>query len=156
MITIRSACDADLPALVEVIQAAFAEYYDRLDPPSSAHHKTIESTRQELADGGAFVALDAEALIGCVFYHPAADHVYLDRLAVLPTYRRRGLAGRLLAAVEAYAHAQHLPNVRLSVRLALSENQAYYQRQGYRFWSYGTHTGYTTPTYVILQKQLAE
>ena len=62
---------------------------------------------------------------------------------------------QLLQAIEARAQVLGLPNVRLSVRLALVENRAYYERAGYQFLSYGTHAGYSAPTYVTLEKHLA-
>lgn len=151
---IRTATSSDIPALVAVIQAAFAEYHQRLDPPSSAHSKSIASTQQELADGGAFVAISQQDIVGCVFYHPYADHMYLDRLAVLPSHRQQGFAGRLITAVEDHALKSGLSHVRLSVRLALAQNRAYYERLGYQFLQYGTHTGYLNPTYIVLQKVL--
>lgn len=151
---LRPATDDDIPALVELIRGAFAEYEGRLDPPSSAQNKTIAATRAELADGGAFVISDGGTLAGCVFYHPHGDHMYLDRLSVLPAYRGRRLSRRLIAAVEDLARASGLARVRLSVRLALADNRAYYERLGYAFHSYGTHAGYPEPTYVTLEKVL--
>jgi predicted N-acetyltransferase YhbS len=155
MFEIRPASAADIPTIVAVIRAAFAEYEGQLDPPSSAQTKTVESTLQELADGGALVATADEAIVGCVFYHLRVDHMYLNRLAVLPEYRGRGLAGRLIAAVEELARHSGLGRVRLAVRLALAENRRYYERLGYAFFKHGTHAGYPAPTYVTLQKQLS-
>jgi GNAT superfamily N-acetyltransferase len=153
-IVIREAGRADAALLVALIRDAFAEYLGRLDPPSSAHGKTAAVVQAELADGGALLAeLDGVA-VGCVFFHPRADHVYLDRLAVLPPYRRRGIARLLIAGVEERARALGYSRVRLSVRLALSANRASYERLGYHFHSYGTHVGYSAPTSVTLEKRL--
>ncbi len=154
MLEIRPASPADLPTIVTLIQTAFTEYEGQLDPPSSAQTKTVAATSQELADGGALVAYADQMMVGSVFYHLRADHLYLDRLAVLPEYRRRGLAGRLIAAVEDLALQSGLTLVRLSVRLALAENRRFYERLGYEFFKHGTHAGYPEPTYVTLQKQL--
>lgn len=154
MVEIRSGDPGELPAVVELIKAAFAEYEGRLDPPSSAQAKTAEGTRAELADGGMLVAAEAGRLVGCVFYHRRPDHIYLDRLSVPPAERGRGVAGLLLRAVEALALAEGLAETRLSVRLALAENRAWYERCGYRFESHGTHAGYAAPTYVRLRKRL--
>ncbi|HEY1012792.1 MAG TPA: GNAT family N-acetyltransferase [Herpetosiphonaceae bacterium] len=154
MIEIRPGGPGELPEIVELIKAAFAEYEGLLDPPSSAQAKTVAATRAELADGGALVAAEAGRLVGCVFYHRRPDHIYLDRLAVLPAERGRGLAGALLRAVEELALAEGLPETRLSVRLALAENRAWYERCGYAFEAHGTHAGYAEPTYVRLRKPL--
>jgi ribosomal protein S18 acetylase RimI-like enzyme len=92
---------------------------------------------------------------GCVFYAPMGDYVDLFRLAVLPAYRRRGVGRALVEYVEARARALSIPCVQLGVRVALPGNRAYYERMGYRFLEARTHTGYTEPTYVILQKSLS-
>jgi len=152
MFQLRAATEADLPRMVDVIRAAFAEYEDRLDPPSSNRRRTVESTRQELASGSALVATVEQDLVGCVLYFPKTDHMYLARLAVLPAYRGRGIARGLLAAVEACARDAGLASVQLSVRLQLADLRATYERLGYRFLRYGTHAGYAAPTYVTLYK----
>jgi predicted N-acetyltransferase YhbS len=155
-IALRPATDDDIPAIVELIRAAFAEYEGRLDPPSSAQNKTVAATRAELADGGGFVLSKSDRLVGCVFYHPHGDHMYLDRLSVLPGYRGQRLSRRLIDAVEDLARSSGLKRVRLSVRLALTQNRDYYERLGYAFYEHGTHAGYPEPTYVKLEKVLAE
>ncbi|RKH41421.1 GNAT family N-acetyltransferase [Corallococcus sicarius] len=151
---IREAVPGDAARLSQVLRDAFEEYRGRLDPPSSAHDKTEAVVTRELQDGGAFVAEADGVLRGCVFFHPKADHVYLDRLAVLPTFRGQGLSLRLMEAVEARARELGHARVRLSVRLALESHHAWYARQGYGFHSHGTHAGYTKPTFLVLEKTL--
>ncbi|MFP2931317.1 GNAT family N-acetyltransferase [Pyxidicoccus sp. 3LG] len=151
---IREAVDADAALLARLLREAFEEYRGRLEPPSSAHGKTEEVVRRELRDGGALIAESPSGAEGCVFFHVRADHVYLDRLAVLPPFRGRGVARALVDAVEARARALGALPVRLNVRLALEDHQAWYARLGYAFRSHGTHEGYASPTYVVLQKTL--
>lgn len=154
MSTVRDMVADDVPQVVDVVRTAFEEYRGYLDPPSSAHHKTAAIVRGELADGGGFVACEAEVLVGCVFYHIAPEHLYLDRLAVLPSHRRQGIAHTLIQAVEQRAGRYGLNEVWLSVRLTLEGNRAYYERLGYTFLSYGTHAGYVAPTSVTLCKRV--
>jgi predicted N-acetyltransferase YhbS len=149
---IREATVDDIGPITAVIRAAFAEYEGRLDPPSSAHGKSEATVRAELADGSAFVYEQDGAIVGCVFLHPHDDHMYLDRLSVLPTRRRQGIAQDLMAAVEQRARERGYHRVQLSVRLSLAENRAYYERVGYRFLRYGTHAGYSAPTFVVMEK----
>lgn len=120
---IREAVAADAPLLARLLREAFEEYRWRLDPPSS-----------------------------CVFFHLKPDHVYLDRLAVLPAFRGQGVARALMEAVETRARALGPTPVRLNVRLSLKGLHDWYGRQGYAFLSYGTHAGYAAPTFVVLQK----
>ncbi|MFP2911880.1 GNAT family N-acetyltransferase [Pyxidicoccus sp. 3LFB2] len=151
---IREAVPEDAPLLALLLREAFEEYRGRLDPPSSAHGKTAEVVLRELRDGGAFLAESSSGPEGCVFFHPKADHLYLDRLAVLPPYRGRGVARALVEAVEARARALGPLPVRLNVRLALQDHQAWYARLGYAFFAHGTHAGYASPTFAVLQKSL--
>ncbi|MBN8232207.1 GNAT family N-acetyltransferase [Corallococcus macrosporus] len=151
---IREAVPTDAARLTQVLRDAFEEYRGRLDPPSSAHDKTEAVVRRELSDGGAFVAELDGSLFGCVFFHPKSDHLYLDRLAVLPSHRGRGVSLRLMQAVESRARELGQTRVRLSVRLALTSHHAWYARQGYVFHSHGTHAGYTSPTFLVLEKVL--
>ena len=144
----------EIPDILRVIRAAFAEYRGLLDPPSSAEHKTLAIVEQELARAAALVAEQDQRVVGCVFYRPHGEGVYLDRLAVLPEHRRQGIGRQLMAGVEQRAIEAGYGNVSLSVRLALTELQAYYRRQGYADAGYGSHAGYAHPTYVRLEKQL--
>ena len=153
-ITLHEATDADIPALVAVLMAAFEEYRGVLDPPSGAHDETEERLRVTLREAHAVLARAGGELVGCVFYAPMSNYVDLFRLAVLPAYRRRGIARALVAEVEARALALGIPRMQLGVRVALPANRAYYERMGYRFLEARTHTGYAEPTYVILEKIL--
>jgi N-acetylglutamate synthase-like GNAT family acetyltransferase len=152
--SIREAGEGEIGTLAALIRAAFAEYEGRLDPPSSAHGKTEDAVRAELAGGAALVYERDGAIIGCVFLHPQGDHLYLDRLAVLPGHRGRGIGRVLLEAAERRARELGLGRVQLSVRLALADNRAYYERHGYHLLRYGSHPGYSTPTYARLEKLL--
>ncbi|WP_164017166.1 GNAT family N-acetyltransferase [Pyxidicoccus trucidator] len=151
---IREAVPEDAPLLALLLREAFEEYRGRLDPPSSAHGKTVEVVLRELRDGGAFIAESPSGAEGCVFFHPKSDHLYLDRLAVLPPFRGRGVARALVEAVESRARALGPMPVRLNVRLALQDHQDWYARLGYTFLAHGTHAGYPSPTFVVLQKRL--
>ena len=71
----------------------------------------------------------------------------LGRLAVLPAFRRRGLAVRLVAAVESLAAGNGRRQVRLGVRLALPENRAFFEQLGYRQTGLDSHAGSTVPTF---------
>jgi GNAT superfamily N-acetyltransferase len=151
-VRLREADASDAPVLARLLHEAFEEFRGRLDPPSTAHGKTAEAVVRELEGGGALLAEVQGAPVGCVFFHPKEDHVYLDRLAVLPAHRGAGVAAAMMDAVEAAAVERGA--VRLSVRLALTDQQRYYARRGYLFHAHGTHAGYDEPTFLVLQKLL--
>jgi ribosomal protein S18 acetylase RimI-like enzyme len=153
-IRLRDANQDDIPTLAHVIAAAFEEHRGKLTPPSSSLNKSPESVKQELQTAKAILAYTDDEMIGCVFYSPKGDFVCLAHLAILPDYRGQGIAKTLMQEVETKALEGGFSKVRLSVRLALEETRAFYERLGYTFYSYGTHLGFTEPTHVTLEKRL--
>ena len=152
---LREATAADVPTLVRLIHAAFAEYRGRLDPPSGAHRETAASLGAYLQTGHAVIALVDGEPVGCVCYHRGGEHVYLGRLSVLPAFRQCGVGSALTGYVEQRAQALGVSRVQLGVRVALPHLQAYYARQGYHVVRYEAHEGYAAPTSVVMEKHLA-
>lgn len=152
---LRDYRDEDVPRLVEVIRIAFAEFRGKLDPPSSAGLKTVDVVQSELQEANAIVAEVDSTIVGCVFYRMTeGERVYLDRLSVLPSYRRKGIARALMEKVEFRARLKAAKSLGLSVGIALAVQQEFYERRGYEFNEYGTHEGYDSPTYVKMKKEL--
>jgi len=152
-LTIREATEADVPTLVTVLRSAFAEQAT-LAPPSGALSETEESVLGLMRTARVALALVDDVIAGCQFFEPKGDHLYLFRLAVLPAYRQHGIGRTLIDYAEEQARAMGLPRTRFSVRLALPRQRAYYERMGYRFLEYGTHAGFTEPTFATLTKDL--
>jgi len=162
--SIRPIIDADLLEVAALLRKAFEEYRGLLNPPSGAHEESAEQLRLVLKDSRALVAVvknrsndanaPADRIVGCVFYQFLLDHVYLFRLAVLPGYRRRGIGHALIQQVEEITRFAGIHLIQLGVRTQLPENQAYYEKLGYRVLRYEAHKDYPEPTVVILQKML--
>jgi len=153
-IRLRVATAADIPIIVAIIHAAFKEYAGLLDPPSGAHNESAANIREKLTTEQAVLALLGDQIVGCVFYRDEGDHMYFGRLAVLPTYRGRGIAGVLIGHVAARACELGLPSVRLGVRVALPHLRARYERRGYRVIEEHCHAGYAVTTYLVMEKAL--
>jgi GNAT superfamily N-acetyltransferase len=112
-------------------QAAYAEYRGVLDPPSGVDREGVADVERALDDGGAVLAWIGDTAVGAVRFHHAADHLAVERLAVIPTARGQGIARGLLAWLEELARQSHLSEVHLGVRLSLPRNVDLYQRLGY-------------------------
>ena len=153
-ISLRAATAADIPIIVALIQAAFKEYDGVIDPPSGAHKESATRIREKLTHEHALLALLSDQIAACVFYRDEGDHIYFGRLAVLPAYRGRGIAGALISYVEARARELGLPSVRLGVRVALPHLCARYERLGYRVIEQRRHAGYAMTTYLVMEKTL--
>jgi predicted N-acetyltransferase YhbS len=155
-LTLREATVNNAPAVLALIHAAFKEYDGTIDPPSGAQRETVDKICQKIATEHAVVAQVDDQVVACVFYRNEGDYMYFGRLAVLPAYRSRGIAGALIESVEARARELRLPRVRLGVRVALPNLRARYERLGYRMIEQRMHEGYAEPTYLIMEKGLNE
>jgi len=151
---VRAAHAGEAGILLRLLALAFSEYEGKLDPPSGAHGETVESIAGKLGEGGAFICHHGDAAIGCIFYAPKDDYLYVGRLSVVPEYRKRGVGDLLLSAAEQHATTLGLPSVRLGVRLVLEALQAYYATRGYASIGLHSHPGYTQPTFVEMEKRL--
>ncbi len=133
-------------------QAAFAEFRGALDPPSGAEAETPAVVAADIAAGGAAVAWIGQEPVAAVRVARQPDHLYVGRLAVLPSHRGRGVARALMAFAEAHAASLGLPEVRVEVRSALPGNVAFFRRCGFAVVEERPHHRSPTATTVVLAK----
>ena len=154
-LVLRPATTADAPVLAATIAAAFEQYRGKLVPESGAFRETAEAIATELQKGaGAIIAQRNGVILGCVMTKLEEGDLYLGRLSVLPTARGKGLAARLVEAVEDEARRRGLTGVRLGVRVVLTGNQRLFQSLGYREISRDAHEGFDHPTSINMRKAL--
>ena len=157
-VTIRAACIEDAPLIYEITRAAFDQFRGRLDPPSGVLDETVETLSESAfqPDHGATLAFMDDMPAGALRWSvaPLRQHLYVGRVAVLPAYRRQGVASALMKWADAHARALGLPAVQFGVRLQAPENIRFYQRLGYEIVSQEHHHGYNHPTFVWMRKQI--
>lgn len=142
-----------LPQALAAIHGAFGEYEGKLSPPSAAMQETVDSLARRLAAGAVFVAEgESGSVLGAVCADRKGDAVYLDRLAVPPAARGRGVAAALVAAVEGFAAETGAASVTLGVRLALTGNIRMFERLGYSETGRKAHPGFDRPTSAEMAK----
>jgi GrpB-like predicted nucleotidyltransferase (UPF0157 family)/GNAT superfamily N-acetyltransferase len=153
---IREASAQDAAAVLHIIHAAYAEFQDKLDPPSGATAET-EATIRGLFDSECCVLAGwGNEVAGCTFYRIGERDTYLHRLAVVPGHRRKAIGHALVTYVETQARVNGSGRVRLGVRLQLPTNQLFYRNLGYSVISHHSHPGYAYPTYVSMTKDVSE
>ncbi|MCB0025244.1 MAG: bifunctional GNAT family N-acetyltransferase/GrpB family protein [Caldilinea sp.] len=152
---VRAATTADISVLLALIHESFEGYRGRLDPPSGAHAETTASLAAlfDRGERAVLAAMDGSAA-GCAFYVQTGVEMYLHRLAVLPALRRAGVGQALVANVVAEAAASDCAYLRVGVRLALPENIAFFERQGFVKIAEACHPGYAAPTFVHMTREL--
>jgi GNAT superfamily N-acetyltransferase len=154
-ILIRWASVADADVICDVIHQSFAEYEGRLIPPSAAMQESPASIASELADcASAWIAVVDGDAVGCVLARPKDDDFYFGRLSTIASLRGRGIAARLIEAVEAFARSQGYAAVTCSARISLEANRRLFAGLGYVEVGRSTHPGFSNPTSVDLRKSL--
>jgi ribosomal-protein-alanine N-acetyltransferase len=124
---VRAAVPADLDAVAALEARIFADGVEAAWSPRS-----VEAEFAALADTRRIVvAADGEAVVGHAVLMAVGDTGDLTRVAVDRSYRRRGIASRLVAALVAEAHALGLEAVLLEVAEGNAPAIALYERQGF-------------------------
>jgi ribosomal protein S18 acetylase RimI-like enzyme len=129
---VRAAILDEVGLVYQVTQAAFSEYREVLPSLPGALQETLADVEQSMREGGAVLALEEGAyLAGAARYKLLEDALYIGRVAVLPTYRRRGVGGLLLSHLEDLGRSLGKSEVHLSTRQSLPGNVAFYESLGY-------------------------
>ena len=115
--------------MTTVVLAAFEMYVERLGGvlpwPMSLDYAEV------IADGQTWLADDAGEVVGVLVLEDRADHLLLELLAVAPGQQGSGIGHRLMALADEEATDRGFDEVRLFTNALMTENLAYYPRQGY-------------------------
>jgi len=125
-VTPRRATPADLPAMRELVEAAYAKYVPRLGMRPIPMDDDYDA---RVANGEAWVVGDPiEAL---VVLEDGDGHLLVDNVAVRPHLQGRGLGRALLAFAEATARERGYRELRLYTNERMTENRALYAHLGW-------------------------
>ena len=138
----------DWPAVLSLIQRAFAGMVGRIDPPSSLHRLTAA----DLARPGPEVWVIGHPPQACMVLTPKPGRLYLGKLAVDPGLQGRGLGRILLNQAETRARALGLPVLALETRVELTENHALFSHMGFTETARTAHAGFHRPTSITFTK----
>jgi ribosomal protein S18 acetylase RimI-like enzyme len=136
---VEPASPAQIALVHRIMLEAFAEYAEVLQPPSSSHLESIDDVTRAVAEGGAIIAWEDEVPAASARYRRRTGYLYVERVAVLPAYRRRGIATALMRFLERLARQLGYDSLQVGVRMSLSGNVALYEALGYRVLRLGPH-----------------
>ena len=142
----------DLPDVLTLIRAAFADMAGRIDPPSSMEAMTMASLAQDAARGELWVI--GAPVCACVMLTPKPPVLYVGKLAVATGSRGRGLARLLIEHAERRARGLGLTALELQTRIELSDNHATFAALGFLKVGETAHPGYDRPTSLTFHKSL--
>jgi ribosomal protein S18 acetylase RimI-like enzyme len=123
-VTIRPYRPSDEDALVRLWQAC------GITRPWNHPRRDIDRKKSVQPDLF-LVALRDEMLVGSVMGGYDGHRGWAYYLAVLPEYRKQGIARRMMAALESALKALGCPKINLMVRTGNKDVHGFYQRLGY-------------------------
>ncbi|RXS88447.1 GNAT family N-acetyltransferase [Streptomyces sp. TM32] len=146
-LTFRTALDADVPGLVELIESAYRGDTSRTGWTTEADLLAGQRTDPDgvtavvrKADGRLLIAERDGELIACCQLEHRGDHAYFGMFAVRPQLQGGGLGKVIIAEAERIARETWgVREMRMTVIRQRDELIAWYERRGYR------RTGELTP-----------
>ena len=136
---VRPATGADHAAIHHLIASAFEKYVGRIGrrpaPMDADFTAALDASR-------VWVVEQSGRVQAVLVLELRDDHVLIDTVAVHPEAQGRGHGARLLRRAESQARDIGLTEVRLYTNEAMSENLAYYPRQGYQETGRRTEDGF--------------
>ena len=144
--SVRLAAPADLPAIRDIVTAAYARYLDRMDRPPAP---MLADYAAEVESGRVWVA--GEPVTGLIELTETGDSLHVANVAVHPSAQGTGLGRRLMEFAEEQARQRGLTRLDLYTNEVMTENQAIYARLGYRETARRAENGYRR---VYMEKDL--
>jgi N-acetylglutamate synthase-like GNAT family acetyltransferase len=138
IIHIRKGSSKDISLLSELIRLSYRDVADRfkLTPANCPKHPsnyTDEWVENDFRRGVSYYILEHEGIAaGCVAIEKAnADLCYLERLAVLPHEREKGLGRQLVKHVFHKARKLGTKNISIGIIARQTELKQWYQKIGF-------------------------
>jgi GNAT superfamily N-acetyltransferase len=125
-VTPRRATPADVPALRELVEAAYAKYVPRIGMRPLPMDDDYDA---RVANGEAWVV--GNPIQALVVLEDGDGHLLVDNVAVRPDLQGRGLGRALLEFAEATARERGHRELRLYTNERMTENRALYAHLGW-------------------------
>jgi GNAT superfamily N-acetyltransferase len=133
-IEIRPATSEDAAAILKCLAAAFEPYRRHYSPTAFADSTlTNETVHLRLQQMHVLVATVAGNVVGTIgaAWHPDIAAAHLRGMAVLPEWHGKGIAAKLLAAIEAWLLSRSSKRITLDTTLPLAAAMRFYEKHGY-------------------------
>jgi ribosomal protein S18 acetylase RimI-like enzyme len=147
-IPIRLATPGDLEQIVRCVNAAYAQYLDRMDRPPAP---LLVDYAALIARGVVYALVSPHGVCGLLVMEMRAESLFIENVAVDPTYQGQGLGRRLMAFAEQYAREHRLRELRLYTNERMVESLAFYRSLGFEEVERRLDDGYQR---VFLREQL--
>ena len=126
--SIRKAQQGDAVALASCVDAAYAQFSDRIAdlPPVS------EGCAEDIEENQVWVATVGREIVGGLFLVAKGGFIKLANVAVRPEHNGQGLGRTLIALAESEGRKQGYREIHLNTHSAMPENIRFYEHLGWR------------------------
>jgi len=138
--------------LLALLHSSYAYMESRISPPSSLLRMDVEQFKEKARQESLILAVENGHILGCAFAALRDDCVYVGKLAVDATARRRGVARRIMQAAATIARANAKPYLELQTRIELLENQQTFAALGFFKVAETAHPGFDRPTSITMRR----
>ena len=125
---VRRARLADSTAIAACAAAAYQGYVARIGRKPAP---MVADFAAHIAAGEVHVLAAGDALWGFIVMRSAADHLFVENVAVWPERQGGGAGRRLMEFAEATARKLGLPAIRLYTNVKMTENLPFYEGLGF-------------------------
>jgi ribosomal protein S18 acetylase RimI-like enzyme len=132
-IEVRPAGREDAGGILKCLAAAFEPYRAEYSPAAFADTVLDEETvHVRFLQMRVLVATASGNVVGTISGVCHGGEGHLRGMAVLPDWRRLGVAAKLLAAIESHLSARGCKRITLDTTLPLQAAMKFYEKNGYR------------------------
>jgi GNAT superfamily N-acetyltransferase len=152
-IQIKRAMLEDAEAIASVLHAAFAEFESLYTPAAfAATTPTSNHIRARWSEGPVWIAIQNGEIVGTVAAVPQSSGLYIRSMAVHPSARGQGIAGKLLKEIEIFAINDHQTRLFLSTTPFLKDTMRLYERFGFQRSNEGKQDLFGTPLFTMVKQ----
>ena len=145
MVKIKLARLSDLDRVKEIAEACAEKMIEDNIFQWNEKYPSKEIFREDIKNNDLFVAWINSEIVGCIMLSSYKDDVYknvkwisedsnnlyIHRLAVHPSFQKKGIARKMMDYAEAYAKSKNHKSVRLDTFSKNHRNNKFYKSRGY-------------------------
>ena len=145
MVNIKLANLGDLDRVKEIAEACAEKMIEDNIYQWNENYPSKEIFREDINNNALFVAKINSEIVGCIMLSSCKDDVYknvkwisednnnlyIHRLAVHPSFQKKGIARKMMDYAEAFAKSKNLKSIRLDTFSKNQRNNKFYKLRGY-------------------------
>jgi ribosomal protein S18 acetylase RimI-like enzyme len=148
--TVRPATQGDVAQITRLVNAAYARYLDRMERPPAP---MLADYAALIAHSEVYVLAAGAEIAGLLVIETQDQALFIENVALDPTFQGQGLGRRLMAFAEQQARQRGMRELWLYTNEVMVANLALYWRLGFEEVERRVDGGYRR---VFLRKSLTE